>query len=229
MNPEHFGKCGKLCSLINHYTKLAFVLLVCHALYPPTGCQSLPFKECEMGGELCHLYGWCSWGCGGCWSGMKWISLVKGLEISASGDQMAGVARLERWDTGLRSEKWWELKGCLHDDKDPFCEAISQFTRAGFYGHTNVSCTTTGWVFRRSPIVRSLPYHAQGDPLQGSIFEVRIPCRLLWLLCANNMILRSNVARPPSDVTHGCFPRIFRSEASRCSVHYSTTSATSIF
>ena len=40
MNPEHFDKHQELCSAINHSTKPAFVLLVRHALYPPTGCHS---------------------------------------------------------------------------------------------------------------------------------------------------------------------------------------------
>ena len=40
MNPEHFGEHQELCSVINHFTKPAFILLVHHALYPPTGCHS---------------------------------------------------------------------------------------------------------------------------------------------------------------------------------------------
>ena len=40
LNPEHCGKHGKVHSQINHYTKPAFIWVVRHALYPPTGCHS---------------------------------------------------------------------------------------------------------------------------------------------------------------------------------------------
>ena len=40
LNPEHCSKHGKLHSQINRYTKPAFIWVVRHALYPPTGCHS---------------------------------------------------------------------------------------------------------------------------------------------------------------------------------------------
>ena len=60
MNPEHCGKHGKLHSLINHYTKQAFVFMVRHALYPPAGCHnpsSFLFRNVRRV-ESCAILGW---------------------------------------------------------------------------------------------------------------------------------------------------------------------------
>ena len=70
MNPEHCGKHGKLCSLINHYTKPAFVLMVRHALYPPTGCHSPSsfLLRNVRWGESCAIY--CPFPC--TWNNFGW-------------------------------------------------------------------------------------------------------------------------------------------------------------